>query len=284
MEATGLQRTPAELAACARPREPGQRAERLRWADTRRTAPAPVPPALPPHAAAPARWALARLRAPARLQAGLAARGGCWPRADTRTLRHTDAWPHGSKRSRTRSEGARSPPPRSGGRYRTNPAVSCSFYLFVLPSTSSRALSSLAWASYSSSTNSCCRFHPERKESHSQSFAARGRDRSASVPARVPREGRGSSARRTPSCVLCRALPRPTAPGLRWLQTRTRLPCAAAGAPRCRRNEAAPRGESERPATTAETCAQQTSLFDFTTFCKCSTIRRSSNPTLRKRT
>lgn len=81
----------------------------------RRAAPAPVPPVLPPHAAAPARWALAWLRAPARLQARLAARGGCWPRADTWTRRHTDTWPHGSERSRTGSEGARRPPPRSGG-------------------------------------------------------------------------------------------------------------------------------------------------------------------------
>lgn len=50
-------------------------------------------------------------------------------------------------------------------------SISCSFYLFVLPSISSRALSSLALASYSSSMNSCCRFLPERKKSHSQSFA-----------------------------------------------------------------------------------------------------------------
>lgn len=51
-------------------------------------------------------------------------------------------------------------------------SISCSFYLFALPSISSRALSSLALASYSSSMNSCCRFLPERKKSHSQSFAA----------------------------------------------------------------------------------------------------------------
>lgn len=50
-------------------------------------------------------------------------------------------------------------------------SISCSFYLFVLPSISSRALSSLALASYSSSMNSCCRFLPERKKSHRQSFA-----------------------------------------------------------------------------------------------------------------
>lgn len=185
--------------------------------------------------------------------------------------RHMDTQTHGHLAPRFRAQqdrvrGSSEAPAPVWGRYRTNPAVSCSFYLFVLPSTSSRALSSLAWASYSSSTNSCCRFRPERKESHSQSFAARGRDRSASVPARVPRGGRGSSARRTPAASPAALSLVPQRPGRAGSRHEPVRPRAAAGAPRCCRNEAAPRGESERPATTAETCAQQTSLFDFTTF------------------
>lgn len=60
-------------------------------------------------------------------------------------------------------------------------SISCSFYLFVLPSISSRALSSLALASYSSSMNSCCRFLPERKNPIVNHLLHRGKDKSDSI-------------------------------------------------------------------------------------------------------
>lgn len=64
-------------------------------------------------------------------------------------------------------------------------SISCSFYLFVLPSISSRALSSLALASYSSSMNSCCRFLPERKNPIVSHLLHRGKDKSDSIFATV---------------------------------------------------------------------------------------------------
>lgn len=157
-----------------------------------RASPAPVPFVLPPHAPAAAH-------------------------TDTQTHRHSalrfraqqDQVSSARRPHANGAEGPQSPQPRFGGRYHTNPAISCSFYLFVLPSISSRALSSLAWASYSSSMNSCCRLRPERKESHSQSFAMRGKDQSDSISARVPSKGRCSLISRTTSCVLCCGLIHP---------------------------------------------------------------------------
>lgn len=64
-------------------------------------------------------------------------------------------------------------------------SISCSFYLFVLPSISSRALSSLALASYSSSMNSCCRFLPERKNPIVSHLPHRGKDKSDIIFATV---------------------------------------------------------------------------------------------------
>lgn len=81
-------------------------------------------------------------------------------------------------------------------------SISCSFYLFVLPSISSRALSSLALASYSSSMNSCCRFLPERKNPIVSHLLHRGKDKSDSILATIKVQRPPCSLSRQ-HCKLC---------------------------------------------------------------------------------
>lgn len=98
-------------------------------------------------------------------------------------------------------------------------SISCSFYLFVLPSISSRALSSLALASYSSSMNSCCRFLPERKKSHSQLFATQRKGQIWQSIFELWQNSKTIApwADSTASCVLCYGVVHMKSISLCWL-------------------------------------------------------------------